>query len=692
MSTTMDFLIADTFTDSLAKLTGQEQKSVKTAAFDLQMNPAHPSLQFHRVENSKDPNFWSVRVNLDLRIIIHKTAGSFLLCYVGHHDDAYNWGQRRKIEQHPRTGAIQIVEVRERVEEISTYRDPIKEVSGPPELSLFAKFPDDELLDYGVPAEWIGDVKSATESTLFDLAEHLPQEAAEALLELATGGTPQKPKTEVGGFDHPDTQRRIRLVTGEAELALALEYPWEKWTVFLHPSQRSVVERNFNGPARVSGSAGTGKTVVALHRAVFLAKKHLGARILLTTFSEALATLLQIKLERLIDPESETAKRITVQSLQQVATELAEGEMEGEEMVSDERLGDLIAYSAKQAGETQYPARFLEIEWNEVVDPWQLSDWDSYRDVPRLGRKTRLGVKQREALWQVFERVRDSLHERNLTTWPTILRKITSKIASGAIPRPFDIVVVDEAQDLGVPEIRFLVALTGGKPDSLFLAGDLGQRIFQQPFSWKAVGIDIRGRSHTLRVNYRTSHQIRLHADRLLPESVSDVDGNAESRKGTVSVFNGPLPEVRIFDGIDAEIEGVAQVLLDWTAEKLLPDELGIFVRSEAQLARARAALKDAGLGWVELERNSRPVRGKVSLSTMHLAKGLEFRAAIVMACDDEVLPLQDRVETVADEADLEEVYTTERHLLYVACTRARDRLLVCGVDPESEFLGDLGL
>ncbi|WP_341404044.1 3'-5' exonuclease [Luteolibacter soli] len=688
----MDFLIADTFTDSLAKLTGQEQKSVKTAAFDLQMNPAHPSLQFHRVENSKDPNFWSVRVNLDLRIIIHKTAGSFLLCYVGHHDDAYNWGQRRKIEQHPRTGAIQIVEVRERVEEISTYRDPIKEVSGPPELSLFAKFPDDELLDYGVPAEWIGDVKSATESTLFDLAEHLPQEAAEALLELATGGTPQKPKTEVGGFDHPDTQRRIRLVTGEAELALALEYPWEKWTVFLHPSQRSVVERNFNGPARVSGSAGTGKTVVALHRAVFLAKKHLGARILLTTFSEALATLLQIKLERLIDPESETAKRITVQSLQQVATELAEGEMEGEEMVSDERLGDLIAYSAKQAGETQYPARFLEIEWNEVVDPWQLSDWDSYRDVPRLGRKTRLGVKQREALWQVFERVRDSLHERNLTTWPTILRKITSKIASGAIPRPFDIVVVDEAQDLGVPEIRFLVALTGGKPDSLFLAGDLGQRIFQQPFSWKAVGIDIRGRSHTLRVNYRTSHQIRLHADRLLPESVSDVDGNAESRKGTVSVFNGPLPEVRIFDGIDAEIEGVAQVLLDWTAEKLLPDELGIFVRSEAQLARARAALKDAGLGWVELERNSRPVRGKVSLSTMHLAKGLEFRAAIVMACDDEVLPLQDRVETVADEADLEEVYTTERHLLYVACTRARDRLLVCGVDPESEFLGDLGL
>lgn len=254
----------------------------------------------------------------------------------------------------------------------------------------------------------------------------------------------------------------------------------------------------------------------------------------------------------------------------------------------------------------------------------------------------------------------------------------------------FDFAVVDEAQDIGVAPMRFLAALGGSRPDALFFTGDLGQRIFQTPFSWKTLGIDIRGRSHTLRINYRTSHQIRSQADRLLPQPLADVDGNVESRRGTVSVFNGPPPTVRVVEDTETETEAVGAWIAERLRERFLPHEIGVFVRSEKELARARAAIQGAKAQFVELSDDVETSPGHIALSTMHLAKGLEFRAVVVMACDDEVLPLQERIETVADESDLEEVYSTERHLLYVACTRARDQLLITGVEPASEFMDDL--
>ena len=188
----MDFLIADTFTGSLTRLTGQEQKAVKTTAFDLQLNPAAPGLRFHKLDRPKDPNFWSVRVNNDIRLIVHRTPDSLLLAYVGHHDDAYGWAERRRIERHPQTGAAQLVEVRERVEEPPAAQPMIHPVAAPQKPPLFAAIPDATLLAYGVPPDWLPDVRRATEDTLFDLAAHLPQEAVEALLNLATGTVPPR--------------------------------------------------------------------------------------------------------------------------------------------------------------------------------------------------------------------------------------------------------------------------------------------------------------------------------------------------------------------------------------------------------------------------------------------------------------------------------------------------------------------
>ena len=264
------------------------------------------------------------------------------------------------------------------------------------------------------------------------------------------------------------------------------------------------------------------------------------------------------------------------------------------------------------------------------------------------------------------------------------------ELVAGGDARPYDFVVVDEAQDIGIPQLRLLAAMEGEDGERLFFAGDLGQRIFQTPYSWLALGVDVRGRSHTLRINYRNSHQIRRHADRLLPAEMADVDGNTEQRSGTQSAFNGPAPQVRVEDSAEAESATVAAWLRARSEDGILPREMAVLVRSEDELPRAIAAVKAAGMQSVLLDGSSLGEAGSVAVSTMHEAKGLEFRAVAVVACDDEIIPLQSRIEAIVDEGDLEDVYDTERHLLYVACTRARDHLLVTGIAPASEFLDDL--
>jgi superfamily I DNA/RNA helicase len=410
--------------------------------------------------------------------------------------------------------------------------------------------------------------------------------------------------------------------------------------------------------------------------------------VLLTTFSKALANALRIRLQTLTVNEPEIADRIAVHPVTGIGYDLYAAAFGQPNIAPPALIETLLRQAAAEVPGHRFSPRFLIGEWCQVVDAWQLASWEGYRDVTRLGRKTRIGGKQREILWSIFERVRAGLAERRAVTWPDLFGRAAAHMAANK--SPFDFVVVDEAQDVGIAELRLLASLAANRPDGLFFAGDLGQRIFQQPFSWRSLGVDVRGRSYSLRINYRTSHQIRARADRLLPSTLADVDGNAEDRRGTVSVFNGPPPAIETFDDPEQEAEAVSEWIAARIGEGVQPHEIGVFSRSNREFRRARNAVKQACVEAIELTDRVEVTPGRVAIGTMHLAKGLEFRAVAVMACDDEVIPLQERIENVADEADLEDVYNTERHLLYVACTRARDHLLVTGVEPASEFLGDL--
>jgi mRNA-degrading endonuclease RelE of RelBE toxin-antitoxin system len=684
----MEFRIAATFTDSLTRLSAQDQKAVKTSAFDLQTDPSSPGLQMHRVDRSKDANFWSVRVNRDIRIIVHKTESSMLLAYVGHHNDAYAWAERRRIEAHPRTGAVQIVEVRERVEEVArpgTFNFVFPETSREGDTqkalpALFASLDDNALLSVGVPPDWLADVRAANEDGFFALTPHLPAEASEALLEYAaTGklGVPAPVPATADPFAHPDALRRIRPIADQEELEQALSFPWEKWGVFLHPSQRALVDRSFSGPARVAGSAGTGKTVVAIHRAVRLARDNPNAKVLLTSFSDPLAAALAQKVRVLAPETGGIVPRITTASFQGIAEQMFQLEHGMRPRIAgDTVLRQRLRAAAKAADLKGFSERFLLSEWTNVIDAWGLTSLEAYSTVQRMGRKSRLGPNQRARLWPVFQAVRDALAAERYTTWAEVFTTLATALAQKAA-KPFDHVVIDEAQDLAPAELRFFAALAPAKADGLFLSGDIGQRIFQHPFSWASLGVDVRGRSNTLKVCYRTSQQIRRAADKLLPTVLRDTDGLEDERRGIISVFNGPDPQVQGFPSVTDEEAAVREIVKGWLAEGIAPVEIGLFVRTPHLVERARGAV--AGLeGGAEM-----------TTAPMSLAKGLEFRAVVVMACDEGTLPLDERVADAADEAELDDIYETERRLLYVACTRAREHLLLTGVIPTSEYLSD---
>ena len=683
----MNFLIADTFTASFNRLSGLDQKAVKASVFDLQMDPAGNGLQLHRIDKSKDPNFWSARVNRDVRLIVHKSDDSVLVAYVDHHDAAYAWAERRRIEAHPRTGAIQIVEVRERVEEITppstfdlVFPEPAR--SGAVEgikSPLFDALNDEALLSIGVPADWLGDVRAADEDDFFALAVHLPAEASEALLDYAATGRLAVPApTTADPFAHPDALRRIRPIADQDELEQALAFPWEKWGVFLHPSQRALAERTFSGPARVAGSAGTGKTIVAIHRAVRLARDNPSARILLTSFSQPLADALAKKIMVLAPETGGIVARITTASFRGMAEQMYQLEHGVRPRIaSDVTLRDRLRVAATTMGLKGFSERFLLSEWTNVVDAWGLQSLDAYSTVQRMGRKSRLGPNQRERLWPVFAAVRDALAAERYTTWADVFTGLAKALTRRA-SKPFDHVVIDEAQDLAPAELRFFAALAPAGANGLFLSGDIGQRIFQHPYSWASLGVDVRGRSQSLKVCYRTSQQIRRAADRLLPTVLRDTDGLQDERRGIISVFDGPPPEVKALATQAAEAESVRGAVAGWLADGLAAHEIGIFVRTPDQVARARAAID--GLSGADT----------IVTGPMRLAKGLEFRAVIVMACDEGILPLDERVADAADEAELDDIYETERRLLYVACTRAREHLLLTGVTPTSEYLADL--
>jgi superfamily I DNA/RNA helicase len=670
----MNFILAKTFSDSLAKLDKPAQSLVKGAVFDFEQNPDLPGFQFHRVTKAKDPNMWTARVNDDLRMVIHHKGDRMVFCWVDRHDPAYTWAETRKIVENEATGSAQIVEIKEVVQEVT--RTVIREVVRKP--ALFKSHEPSYLLALGTPPEWLEAVRHVDEDGLDALKDHLPAEAFERLYSLALGEVvpvPVRPAAASDPFLHPDAQRRFAVMTDQEEIRRALEQPWEQWMVFLHPTQRAVVARRYNGPARVTGSAGTGKSVVAIHRAARLAREVSKGAVLLTTYSRTLAARLAEQLA-LILPAQGNDGPVVVEHLHRVAHSLREAAgAKPFHSVEGKDLPDLIKTALVRAQpRVSLTVPFLRAEWEAVVDAWGIDTWDAYRAAPRTGRGVPLGAKQRQEVWKVFECLQAILQERKLMTWNQLCYDAARRVKERS---PFRHVIADEVQDFGPAEFTLLRALTGPAADDLFLCGDAGQRIYRARFQPLALGIDVRGRATRLKVNYRTTEQIRRFADAMVPSVIDEGEGLDGSR-ATVSVLRGPAPEARGFADVQGEIAAIASWVKALRDEGFAPRDIAVFGRSDGVLKeQAVKALEAAKVPLRKLSDKEAVPTDAAAVGTMHRAKGLEFRAVAVVGCAEGVLPASAALKDLTDPEDLEAVRAQERQLLYVAATRARERLLI---------------
>jgi hypothetical protein len=682
-------LIAKSFMDGLAKLTVDEQAAVKLAAFDLQHSPDHPSLRLHRVE-AADPSMWSARVNRDIRIIISRRDGDAVLCYVGHHDDAYAWARRRRLEVHEVTGAAQFVVVDERVIETVksiTRLEVADELADPDHARPFRELEDATLLRYGVPRTWLDAVREATVDTFLSvIGDDLPAEAQENLLLIANGEVPPEPplRPAADPFHHPDARRRFHFMP-EADEAIrqALAAPWETWQLFLHPSQLDAVEQRHTGPARVSGGPGTGKTVVAVHRAVRLARSGKGA-VLLTTFSKTLAARLVDQVRILTGIDDPGTMNLDIVHLHQRAVDLWKERMAATPRIASAKVVEAaVERAVRDVAPDGVDPAFVAAEWDMVIDPLGITSWDAYARVDRAARGNPLGRAARERLWPVLAMIREQLNADGFRTWSDVCWEVALML-EGDGEAPYRHVVADEVQDFGPAELQLLRALALEGSDDVFLAGDAHQRIYKPRSSFAGAGLEVRGRATVLRLNYRTTEQIRRVADQLISRSEETI---AVDDARACSLLSGPEPEVRVVGGVRDEVDAVASWLRSLVSNGYRPEEIGVFARMRSIVEdRCRRAVAAAKLKAVALG-NDEPVGSGVAVGTMHRSKGLQFRAVAVMAVEDGILPLARVLERSSDDAARRAFEERERNLLYVACTRSRERLLVTAVRRPSSFL-----
>lgn len=684
----MSLILAQSFMKQLKRLPQKEQGVVSRTVLDLQMDPTAATLSLHKVDG--DAGWWSAYANGDLRIILSRSGeGEMVLCWTDHHDKAYLWARRHVLTAHPVTKSMQIVEIPEVAE--ASARTEVR--SETPKKSLCAKLGVTrvDLLDWGVPEVWVEPILlSVDEDHLLEIGErHLPAEAAEAVLSIAVGEKPQK--REERDDDGVDTPRAWNsqswwVVSEDDDLKTALQNAnWDSWCVYLHPSQRKFAYRTYDGPFRVCGSAGTGKTVVALHHAKHILSADPDARVLVVTYSGDLAKDLKKRLRTLLTPKQ--LERCEARSIASFAKDLYERFDKSPKTIIHRHQLRLEARGILTFNQALLPKgigpSFALSEFERIVEPRQIRTEDEYLRAIRRGVHVRLSADKRRALWAAISKIYDGVNSADgFITTEQMFAAVGLYLRQNAdAPRYYTDIIVDECQDLCEVELDFLVAYAGSAK-RLFFSGDLGQRIIRFSFPWTKHGVDLRGRSRVLKVNYRTTHEIRSMADRLTCEVVTDADDISSNRKGTVSLLSGPKPEIRQFASESEESDGVARWLDHLYRDLEMPgDAVAIFIRSDRELGRAVEALRKSQYGMEQVQ---------PTIVQMFKAKGLEYRAAVVMACDNGVIPSPDRLAEADLVAGLEEIYDTERNLLYVACTRARDYLLITSAGTPSELLLDM--
>jgi hypothetical protein len=696
--------LAQDFLANLSKLPNQIQGKVLKWALEFQSNPTAPGINYETIKAAREKSLRSIRIDRDWRGIVFKPdkGDVYVLMYVDRHDEAYRWAESRRLAINPVTGALQVFATENVVEPaLAEARrltgDAPRSESGstvkpPAPALLYAHLSDEELLSIGTPVELVPQVRSLQSDVELDAIQpFLPVEAYEGLFLIAAGDSVQevlgsremrqRPSVDTSDFataiETAESQARFFVVDDEGEMAAVLNSPLSLWRIFLHPTQRKLAQGNRSGPMRVLGGAGTGKTVLAMHRAKWLAEHATGEgkKVLLTTFTRNLAHDIESNLKALCSAahsSAATLQKIEVRNLDAWVHAFLRRHKYEYKIVFRRDSDD----GAKAAWERALtladsslglPPHFYEEEFERVVSAQGVTSRDEYRQARRTGRGTLLNRTKRDAIWPVFEEYRTGLTSRKLKEVDDAYRDAAALLKEK--PSDFTSIIVDETQDFGIQALRLLRAMVEPGVNDLFFVGDGHQRIYQRNrASMTACGIDIRGRSRKLYLNYRTTEEIRRAAVALLEGcEVDDLDEGSDEVKRYKSLTRGPKPAVLDVPNRDEAFKRIASLVNESIAEERT---VCVMVPTKREVDAVAEMLKRSKVPATIIGPNEtdHPDLKSVRIATMHRAKGLEFDEVVLML--------------TPGSAPLFSGLSDQRCLTYVALTRAKKMATTLRIRP----------
>lgn len=704
------------FLKAMAKLPKAQQRKVRQWIVKFQTDPTQKSLNYESINGTRDSKVRTGRIDQCYRIvIIHPPKGHVYLCvWVDHHDDAMDWAMRKVFEVNPRTGSFQVWQP------VEGQEDEVKQdhtvahtgVDAIPEHRLLSGHEDADLLMLGVPEPLIPAVRSLrTDADLDELANFLPRDASDALYLLASGYNVDECLHELlrnidkndakaetidtediaAALERPESRQSFKIIEDDNELAGILGAPLEQWRIFLHPSQNGVVQMNSKGSARVLGGAGTGKTVVAMHRARHLAKQvfcNPGDKVLFTTYTTNLARDISDNLKRLCGDEFE---RIEVTNLHSWSAKFLRerGIKVRNKIVTLKQSSFFWEQVYDELGvDSSFSQTFFEEEWDKVVQSQNISTLDQYLRARRAGRGVRVTRRQREEIWKIFAAYRKKLDQAGKYEFADIIRMAYEALNTEKIELPYRAIIADEVQDFRTADLQLLRAMVPAGANDIFVVGDAHQRIYGHKASLSRCGISVKGRqSRRLKINYRTTENIRRWAmERLDGLKIDDLDGGKDDGRGEHSLRLGNTPNYQVFPGPEQEAKALVEQLRAWKELGVPWEDMCIVARlNKAVYGRYPAILDEAGIPFVKIQKDSSERLGEgVRIASMHRVKGLEFPRVVIVSAQKSVIAAKKKF---ADPRAKELYLEGERKLLYVASTRARDELVLMGYGKASPLI-----
>ena len=704
--------LSSDFFKALNKLPEKGRAKATSFVSKFRDNPRSPGLNYERIEGGKDPMIRSLRVDQDIRCIVRapEEGDTYVLLWIDKHDDAYQWARRRTCHVNRVNGALQVVDVEAAEVAVSDASNSTNLQVKPEEISsLFGHCDNDQLMLLGVPEALLPAVRAVcSDESLSRLIQWVPKDCVDGLILLAEGRQIEAvieelerkrpahidPEDVAAALETYESKAEFIVITDDDELEAMLAAPLEQWRVFLHPSQRRLIERNWSGPVRVLGGAGTGKTVVAMHRARWLAqqliKSESSGRVLFTTYTRNLSTDIRSSLSKICSPAE--LQRLEVNHLDGWVSTFLKGQglpVRVFDQNARKACWDLaMAIADPSLG---LDRRFYEEEWKEVVLANGCRTQPEYLAARRVGRGTRLTRQNRAQIWPVFDAMRMELRQRGLWEPEEAKQAAAELIKESGLDARYAAVVVDEAQDLDVAGFSLLRTLVGqSHANDLFIVGDPHQRIYGKPLVLSRCGIEIRGRSRKLRINYRTTEETRAWATAVLNGiDFDDLDGGLDPATDYRSLLHGDEPLIKAFEDTAEE-----QKFLTSTLHQIQQEQAGlaatcIVARTNSGVEKLNVAMKRAGFTTriINKDESDDPSDPALRIATMHRVKGLEFDQVFIPNLDINQLPLRVELDQRPDQLSRELFENQERSLLHVAATRAKKRVVITYSGKPSIFI-----